>query len=104
MAYPKFKPDYKGQSRVKLISKKIKVLKKLYGPKLELVSFLNELNIEIEMIKKDIQIIKNNHLKHIEADMRDVKIEVFRFKYVIYGAIIVFALLSDKADKIFNLI
>ena len=65
---------------------------------------LNELNLEIEMIKKDIQIIKNNHLTHIEADMRDVKIEVFRFKYVVYGAIIVFALLSDKADKLFNLL
>jgi|TARA_R100001463_G_scaffold86095_1_gene141026 hypothetical protein len=65
---------------------------------------LNELNIEIEMIKKDIQIIKNNHLTHIEADMRDVKIEVFRFKYVVYGAIIVLALLSDKADKFFNLL
>jgi len=65
---------------------------------------LNELNLEIEIIKKDIHDIKNNHLQHIEADMRDVKIEVFRFKYVIYGAIIVFALLSDKADNIFNLL
>tara|TARA_S200002703_G_scaffold47276_1_gene40926 strand:+ start:8313 stop:8519 length:207 start_codon:yes stop_codon:yes gene_type:complete len=65
---------------------------------------LNELNLEIEIIKKDIQIIKNNHLKHIEEDMRDVKVEVFRFKYVVYGAIIVLALLSDKADKVFHLI
>ena len=53
---------------------------------------LNELNLEIEIIKKDIQIIKNNHLYHIEKDMRDVKVEVFRFKYVVYGAIIVLAL------------
>lgn len=65
---------------------------------------LNELNLEIEIIKKDIQIIKNNHLYHIEKDMRDVKVEVFRFKYIVYGAIIVLALLSDKADKIFHLL
>ena len=65
---------------------------------------LNELNLEIEIIKKDIQIIKNNHLYHIEKDMRDVKVEVFRFKYVVYGAIIVLALLSDKADKVFDLL
>ena len=55
-------------------------------------------------IYKDIQIIKNNHLYHIEKDMRDVKVEVFRFKYVVYGAIIVLALLSDKADKVFDLL
>ncbi len=65
---------------------------------------LNELNLEIEIIKKDIQIIKNNHLYHIEKDMRDVKVEVFRFKYVVYGAIIVLVLLSDKADKVFDLL
>ena len=65
---------------------------------------LNELNLEIEIIKKDIQIIKNNHLYHIEKDMREVKVEVFRFKYVVYGAIIVVALLSDKVDKFFDLL
>jgi len=32
---------------------------------------LNELNTEIELIKKDIYDIKNNHLSHIEKDMRD---------------------------------
>ena len=53
---------------------------------------LNELNLEIEIIKKDISDIKNNHLQHIEKDMRDVKIEIFRFKYIVYGAVIVFAL------------
>ena len=34
---------------------------------------LNELNIEIELIKKDINDIKNNHLEHIETDMKDIK-------------------------------
>ena len=60
----------------------------------------NELNFEIELIKKDISDIKNNHLAHIEIDMRDVKVEVFRFKYITYGAIIVFVMLSDKFHEI----
>jgi|TARA_R100001463_G_scaffold86095_1_gene141025 hypothetical protein len=38
MTYPKFKPDYKGQSRVKLISKKIKVLKKEGKPQKQAVA------------------------------------------------------------------
>ena len=41
---------------------------------------LNELNTEMELIKKDISDIKVNHLQHIEKDMREVKIEVFRLK------------------------
>ena len=64
----------------------------------------NELNIEIELIKKDIHDIKNNHLRHIERDMTEVKIEVFRFKYIVYGALIVFAFLSDNVQKLLNLI
>ena len=65
---------------------------------------LNELNLEIELIKKDISIIKNNHLAHIEKDMKDVKIEVFRFKYITYGAIVVFVMLSDKFHEILRLL
>jgi|TARA_R110001632_G_scaffold199902_1_gene322517 hypothetical protein len=65
---------------------------------------LNELNLEIELIKKDISIIKNNHLAHIERDMKDVKIEVFRFKYITYGAIVVFIMLSDKFHEILRLL
>ena len=38
MAYPKFKPDYKGKSRVKLISKKIKMLKKEGKPQKQAVA------------------------------------------------------------------
>jgi hypothetical protein len=68
------------------------------------VKDLNELNIEIELIKKDINDIKNNHLQHIERDMRHVKIEVFRFKYITYGAIIVFVILSDRFHEILRLL
>jgi|TARA_Y100000361_G_C11135442_1_gene331612 hypothetical protein len=65
---------------------------------------LNELNTEIELIKKDIYDIKNNHLQHIEKDMRDVKIEVFRFKYVIWGALVIFILMTDKFTNLLRLL
>tara|TARA_R110002012_G_scaffold104096_1_gene244346 strand:+ start:788 stop:994 length:207 start_codon:yes stop_codon:yes gene_type:complete len=65
---------------------------------------LNELNIEIELIKKDINDIKNNHLKHIERDMRDVKIEVFRFKYAVWGALVIFILMTDKFTELIKLL
>ncbi len=65
---------------------------------------LNELNTEIELIKKDIYDIKNNNLQHIEKDMRDVKIEVFRFKYIAYGAIVIFVLATDKFTNLLRLL
>ena len=65
---------------------------------------LNELNIEIELIKKDINDIKNNHLQHIERDTRDVKIEVFRFKYVVWGALVIFILMTDKFTELLRLL
>ena len=64
----------------------------------------NELTLEVELIKKDIHDIKNNHLQHIEADMRDVKIEVFRFKYVIWGALVIFILMTDKFTELLRLL
>tara|TARA_B110000444_G_C18663793_1_gene512017 strand:- start:224 stop:451 length:228 start_codon:yes stop_codon:yes gene_type:complete len=64
----------------------------------------NELTLEVELIKKDIHDIKNNHLQHIEADMRDVKIEVFRFKYVIWGALVIFILMTDKFTQLLRLL
>ena len=65
---------------------------------------LNELNTEIELIKKDIYDIKTNHLQHIKKDMRDVKIEVFRFKYVIWGALVIFILMTDKFTNLLRLL
>tara|TARA_B100000029_G_scaffold493490_1_gene556083 strand:+ start:1025 stop:1231 length:207 start_codon:yes stop_codon:yes gene_type:complete len=65
---------------------------------------LNELNTEIEMIKRDISDIKNNHLTHIESDLKDVKVEVFRFKYIAYGAIVVFVLATDSFNELLRLL
>jgi hypothetical protein len=71
----------------------------------------NDINTEIELVKQDVHIIKTNHLAHIEADMRDVKVEVkeiktemFKFKYIAYGAIVVFVLMSDKFNDILRLL
>jgi len=71
----------------------------------------NDINTEIELVKQDVHIIKTNHLAHIEADMRDVKDEIkeiktemFKFKYIAYGAIVVFVLMSDKFNDILRLL
>jgi hypothetical protein len=70
-----------------------------------------DINTELELLKKDVNLIKTNHLAHIAADiddlkddMKEVKIEVFRFKYVAYGAIVVFVLMSDKFTEILRLL
>lgn len=63
-----------------------------------------ELNVDVEVIKKEISDIKENHLKHIEKDLRDVKIEVFRFKYITYGAIVIFVLFTDKFNELLRLL
>jgi hypothetical protein len=70
-----------------------------------------DINTELELLKKDVHLIKTNHLAHIASDiddlkddMKDVKIEVFRFKYAAYGAIVVFVLMSDKFTEILRLL
>jgi len=65
---------------------------------------LNQLNTEIEWIKKDINDIKVNHLAHIEKDVKVVKTEVFRFKYIAYGAIVVFVLATDSFKELLRLL
>ena len=65
---------------------------------------LNEINTEIELIKKDIYDIKQNHLTHIEKDMGEVKIEVFRFKYIAWTAIVIFILATDKFTELLRLL
>jgi hypothetical protein len=37
-------------------------------------------------------------------DVKDIKTEVFRFKYIAYGAIVVFVLISDKFTSILKLL
>jgi 50S ribosomal subunit-associated GTPase HflX len=35
---------------------------------------INKLDKEIALIQKDIYVIKNNHLKHIENDIKNIKL------------------------------
>ena len=74
---------------------------------------MNEQDIktEIELLKREVEIIKTNHLSHMAKDIddlmddvKDIKTEVFRFKYIAYGAIVVFVLVSDKFNDILRLI
>ena len=70
-----------------------------------------DIKTEIELLKQEVNIIKTNHLSHMAKDIDDLKIdvksiktEVFKFKYVAYGAIVVFVLMSDKFNDILRLI
>tara|TARA_B100000900_G_C20529848_1_gene695841 strand:- start:433 stop:657 length:225 start_codon:yes stop_codon:yes gene_type:complete len=69
------------------------------------------LKTEIELLKKEINVIKSNHLTHIEKDIEDLKVdvkhiksEVLKFKHIGYGAIAVFVLMSDKFNDILRLL
>jgi hypothetical protein len=70
-----------------------------------------DIKTEIELLKREVEIIKTNHLSHMAKDIddlmddvKDIKTEVFRFKYIAYGAIVVFVLVSDKFTEIFKLL
>ena len=61
-------------------------------------------NPDYDKLGADINDIKNNHLHHIERDMRDVKIEVFRFKYIVWGAVLIFILATDNFKELLRLL
>ena len=70
-----------------------------------------DIKTEIELLKREVEIIKTNHLSHMAKDIddlmddvKDIKTEVFRFNYIAYGAIVVFVLVSDKFNDILRLI
>lgn len=70
-----------------------------------------DIKTEIELLKQEVKVIKTNHLSHMAKDIDDLKIdvrhikaEVFRFKYIAYGAIVVFVLMSDKFNEILRLL
>ena len=69
------------------------------------------LETKIELLKKDIDIIKNNHLVHMSkdiddlmSDVKELKRMIFKAQYIMYGAIVVFVLMSDKFTEIFKLL
>tara|TARA_R110001592_G_scaffold275796_1_gene542905 strand:- start:221 stop:418 length:198 start_codon:yes stop_codon:yes gene_type:complete len=49
---------------------------------------INKLNLEVELIKKDISIIKNNHLKHIEKDIRQINYVLWTVGFSVFTSLI----------------
>jgi len=77
-----------------------------------------DINTELELLKKDVELIKTNHLAHIAKDIDnlDIKVSVIdervdkiesdlsKFRHIAYGAIVVFVLMSDKFNDILRLL
>jgi len=56
----------------------------------------NELNLEveriksnIELVKKDIEVIKNNHLYHIEQDVRELNGQVQSTRKMLWSIVLI---------------
>ena len=58
---------------------------------------INKLDKEIALIQKDIQVIKTNHLKHIEADIKNIKFVGYSVAIAVFGQ-----LFMVVKDYIFN--
>jgi len=70
-----------------------------------------DIKTEIALLKQAISIIKTNHLSHmaqdidnLQEDMTEIKTEIFKFKYIAYGAIVVFVLMSEQFNDILRLL
>ncbi len=50
---------------------------------------INKLNLEVELIKKDISIIKNNHLTHIQADIRKINFVLWSVGFAVFANLII---------------
>jgi len=58
---------------------------------------INKLDKEIALIQKDISVIKTNHLKHIEADIKNIKLVGYSVAIAVFGQ-----LFMVVKDYIFN--
>ena len=77
-----------------------------------------DIKTEIELLKREVEIIKTNHLSHMAKDIDDMMLEVrsvnekvskiesdlSKFRHIAYGAIVVFVLMSDKFNDILRLL
>ena len=54
---------------------------------------INKLDKEVSLIQKDIQVIKENHLKHIEADIKNIKFVGYSIAAAVFGQL--FMILKD---------
>lgn len=46
---------------------------------------INKLDKEVSLIQKDIEVIKENHLKHIEADIKNIKLVNYSVAVAVFG-------------------
>ena len=46
---------------------------------------INKLDKDILLIKKDIEVIKNNHLKHIESDVSMIKKVMWSVGFLVFS-------------------
>ena len=58
---------------------------------------INKLDKEIALIQKDIQVIKTNHLAHIEKDIKNIKLVGYSVAVAVFGQ-----LFMVVKDYIFN--
>ena len=71
-----------------------------------------DIKTEIELLKQEVKVIAINYkqkklakdIDDLMLEVKSIKTEVFKFKYVAYGAIVVFVLMSDKFTEIFKLL
>ena len=50
---------------------------------------INKLDKEISLIKKDIDIIKNNHLKHIETDIKKINYVLWTVGVLVFSNLLI---------------
>jgi len=46
---------------------------------------INKLDKEIALVQKDIKVIKENHLAHIEKDIRNIKLVGYSVAVAVFG-------------------
>ena len=46
---------------------------------------INKLDKEVSLIQKDIEVIKTNHLAHIEKDVRNIKLVGYSVAVAVFG-------------------
>tara|TARA_R100001460_G_C3424974_1_gene161420 strand:+ start:51 stop:245 length:195 start_codon:yes stop_codon:yes gene_type:complete len=50
---------------------------------------INKLDKEIALIQKDISVIKNNHLKHIEADIKKINYVLWSVGILVFSNLLI---------------
>jgi predicted neutral ceramidase superfamily lipid hydrolase len=57
---------------------------------------INRLDKDILLIKKDIEVIKNNHLKHIESDVSMIKKVMWSVGFLVFSNLLAIIMTQIK--------